>query len=84
MACLYTHISLIIIRNSIFTRQVDDNPTTGPDKSTRKILVDKRTNLSTNLYLPSTTAQTFLDFECLELKQAVPTVPIFMYHSETG
>ena len=46
MACLYTHISLIIIRNSIFTRQVNDNPTTGLDKSTRKILVDKSTTIN--------------------------------------
>ena len=27
----------------IFTRQVDDNPTNGPDKSTKKILVDEST-----------------------------------------
>ncbi len=40
---LYTHVSQIILWNSNFTGQVDDNPTTGPDKSTRKIVVDKRT-----------------------------------------
>ena len=40
---VYTHVSHIILWNSNFTRQVDDNPTTGPDKSTRKILVDKST-----------------------------------------
>ncbi len=38
MACLYTQVACIIIRNWIFTWQVDDNPTTGPDKLTRKIL----------------------------------------------
>ncbi len=28
---------------NLLTRQVDDNPTTGPDKSTRKFLVDRNT-----------------------------------------
>ncbi len=38
---MYKYIMLFII----FIRQVDDNPTNGPDKSTKKIIVDESTNL---------------------------------------
>ncbi len=42
---VYKYIMLFIIKLFIiFTRQVDDNPTNGPDKSTKKILVDESTS----------------------------------------